>query len=99
MISVLKSQTINGSSSVFGLGSDSAKREDSEAQRVVVATGTFAGATITITVSGNGVDFAPLTSNTFTAPGVKGENLPNELFIKAEVTGATGTTDVSLHVA
>ena len=99
MISLLENQTINGSSIVTKLDTDKSTRDDISAQRVIVGAGSFAGATITITVSGNGVDFAPLASNTFTTPTVKGENLPSELFIKAEVTGATGTTDVSLHVA
>ncbi len=99
MITLFENQTSNGESPVIKLDSDFSKRNNKTAERVIVATGVFGGATVTIEISGNGVDFAPLTNNTFTTAAAKSENLPNELYIKATITGATGTTDINVHVA
>lgn len=99
MINVFSNKKTDGQSEVFKLNADNNKRNIIINDRVFVASGTFNGAVITVTVSGDGVNFAPLLSNTFTAPASKQEYLPNELYIKAEVTGAGASTNVNLHIA
>jgi hypothetical protein len=99
MITIFQNQTANGLSDKRRLGNDRTTRHSVDGIRLVIPTGTFGGATITLRVSANGQGFANVVNNTITVDTAKEVYLPDEVHVQAEVTGATATTDISLHIA
>lgn len=67
--------------------------------RIIKATGTFGGATITIEIDFADNDFAPIQAYQFTEADVKEiQPLKPGIMIRAVVTDATETTDVTLRL-
>jgi len=99
MLKLLLNATTNTTSRGVNLEEDKETRDIVSQERVIVVSGVFAGASVSINVSADKVNFVPLTNNVFTSPSAKAEHLPNELTVQAVVSNASATTNVNVHIA
>jgi len=98
MLTIFNRQTVNATSRAFALSADKKTRDNVDSERVIVPSGTFDGATLTVQVSANGVDFANMSTNVLTEVNAEIIYLPNELYIRAVLAGVGASTDINLHV-
>lgn len=99
MLEVLLNATSDVTSRGVNLEEDKKSRDNVNQERVIVVSGVFGGASVSINVSADKVNFVPLVNNTFTSPAAKTQSIPNELTLQAVVNNSTGTTDINVHIA
>jgi len=98
MLTVFDSQTANAISRAFALSADKTTRDNKDGERVIVPSGVFDGATLTVQVSANGVDFSDMATNVLTKAQAEIVYLPNELHVRGVLAGVGASTDVNLHI-
>ena len=98
MITLFSGQTANSSSTIFKLDGDKSTRDSQDGERVIVPSGEFDGASISLKISANGVDFADMETNTSTSSLAELVYLPNELFVQATLTNAGASTSINYHI-
>lgn len=86
-----QNQTTNGDSPIYNV--------QDGGYRIIKATGTFGGASVSIFVDFGDGNFAPILSYAFTMPDTKEiQPLKPGIRLKAVMTSASGTTDVTLMI-
>lgn len=98
MITLFKEQTINASSVIVRLNSDKGTRNNNTNERIIVPSGVFDGASITIQISADGINFVDMASNVATSANAEIVYLPNELYVQATVMNAGTSTNINYHV-
>ena len=96
MRAILLNQTANVTTDAVALSSIYNKA-DSE-HWTVICSGTFGSATVALEVKGPQGGWVPSDEVTFTAPGYVVTPLSPNVSVRAVVSGATGTTDVTLEI-
>ena len=99
MINLFSTQTANVTSRAFSLSSDKSDRNSQDGDRVIVPSGVFDGATVTIQISANGSNFTDLSANTITSNVAVIVYIPNELTIRAVLTNVGASTSINLDIA
>lgn len=93
---ILKDQTTNTAPVIYL--QDNSSRRDRLGDTYFLVAGVFAGATLTISVSADKSKYIPLDGGVLTDAAFIREDLPEECYLKFDLTGVTGTTNIDVDV-